>query len=172
MGPDVAVAIDALDDGDLGQQRVADLFLPPFVGQECLEPPVLGPGLLQARLQHVELAEIVEVEQAQQRDHQDPGTHRAHKKRVLDLGAQLLEDAQIVQQSLQGIAGALPPLARFEIDSNHESTDPWVGVRLRYAERVRSAASAAGPLRPPAWSRRRPLPPATSRSGWRAAPES
>jgi hypothetical protein len=111
VGPDVPIAIDPANDGDLRQQRVADLFLAALVGEESLEPPVLAPGLLQPGLEHVELPEIVEIDHPEAGHHADPRADRRHEERILHFGGQLAQSAQAIEQALERVAAALALLA-------------------------------------------------------------
>jgi hypothetical protein len=85
---------------------------------------VLAAGLLQPRLQGVQLSQIVQVDEAEPADHQHPGADRTHQERVLHFGSQLTQPAEPIQQPREGVAGALALLAGPQVDGDHWTKDP------------------------------------------------
>ena len=166
MRPDVPVAVDGADHADLRHERVADDLLVALLGEERLEPLVLGPALLELRGQRAQLARGADHDEAQPAEHAHPAQHGREQQRILDLAPQA---AHPIERPTEGPPRALTLEVGAEIDGDHRSS-VLVGVTRRCAARGRSAASAGGRSRRPGTGRRRHRPPGASRSGWPAGP--
>ena len=164
--PHVAVAVHAADDADLRHQRIADGFLMPLLGEERLEPLVLGAALLQLRRERAQLAGGAEQDEAHPAQHAHPAQDGHEENGILDLAAQT---THALQRPQEGPPSALALEVGAEIDGDHRSSI-LVGVTRRCEARGRSGASEAGRPRPPGAGRRHRPPPAASRSGWPAGP--
>src|SRR5712692_4809180 len=115
--PDVAVGVDAADDVDLIHERIPDPLRLPLLGDDGVEPLLLGPHALELRLEHLEPRALGnEQEQpAAYHDHgrgargQEPGVLDA-REQPLDVGQPELE-ARAARRSLL--------LAGEEVDFDH-----------------------------------------------------
>ena len=172
VGPHVAVAIHGADDADLREQRVADGLLVPLLGEERLEPLVLGRGPGSSRGSSAfELGGGAHADVARGSRARRPSS----PQRRAGAGPSLCRPRRPRTASTTPAKGEPRALAlevRTKIDGDHRVSGPLVGVTPRCGARGRSGASAGVPLRPPAWRRTRRRPPGASRSGWPAGPES
>src|SRR6266480_4275894 len=92
--PDVAVRVDAADDVDLRDQRVADLLGLPLLCDHGVEAPLLDPHRVEPRLEHPQAGALGDEQQQSTPDHDHRRRARGEQPRVLDTGQQALEIGQ------------------------------------------------------------------------------
>src|SRR5882724_3509830 len=118
--PDVAVRVDAADDGDLRDQRVADALRLPLLRDHRVEAPLLHLHLGAAVLGHPQPRALRDEPQQPAADHDQRGRARREQPRVLDARKQTPE---VGQRELEARAagGRLPLLPGQQVDFDHEA---------------------------------------------------
>src|ERR1041385_3348204 len=92
--PDVAVRIDAADDVDLCDQRVADLLRLPLLRDHGVKAPLLDAHRIEPRLEHPQAGALGDEQQQTPPDHDHGSRARGEQPGVLDAGQQALEVGQ------------------------------------------------------------------------------
>src|SRR5256886_163731 len=92
--PDIAVRVDAADDADLRDQRVADLLGLPLLRDHGVEAPLLDAHRIEPRLEHPQAGALGDEQQQSTPDHDHRRRARGEQPRVLDTGQQALEIGQ------------------------------------------------------------------------------
>src|SRR2546428_2157821 len=116
--PDVAVRVDAADDVDLRDQRVADALGLPLLGDHRVEAALLRLHLGAAVLGHPQPRALRDEPQQPAPDHDQRGRARREQPRVLDARKQTPE---VGQRELEARAagGCLPLLPGKQVDFDH-----------------------------------------------------